>query len=174
MSGITRRKLCWRWEDGTETVDIMDGPDGWRVTGRHGDALFWLDCRPDFKTRSINIINPEHRITLVKESAGWRTGEGSLVPDSAGALDVDFAATAFTNTLPIRRLALEDGASAEIDVLYIPLPDLTPRVVRQGYRREGQIWHYHNRDSGFRAALTVDKDGFVTDYPGVCHQTESS
>jgi hypothetical protein len=89
-----------------------------------------------------------------------------------GCHDVDIRVTPFTNTLPIRRLALAPGASAELRVGYITVPDLSIRPVRQRYTclarsESGGIFRYDSLDSGFRADLTVDAHGLVVEYPGI-------
>ncbi len=111
-------------------------------------------------------------MTLDRDAKGWRLRGGDPVPGSAGALDPDIACTAATNTLPIRRLGLAVGATAEIDVLYIAMPDLTPRILRQRYSRRDEGYLYENLESGFSAFLTVDSGGWVTDYPGVCRRVD--
>src|SRR5438045_236669 len=46
----------------------------------------------------------------------WTAASGEALPDLDGCIDVDISVTPFTNTLPIRRLALASGASQEIVV----------------------------------------------------------
>jgi hypothetical protein len=114
----------------------------------------------------------ERRLDLQSDGAGaWTDGAGRPLADLAGCLDLDIAATPFTNTLPIRRLGLRPGGMAEIDVVYIAVPDLRVARVRQRYSflkadaRRG-VYLYENLQNGFRAELPVDGDGVVLDYPG--------
>ena len=86
----------------------------------------------------------------------------------AGALDVDIAATPFTNTLPIWRLGLGIGESADIVTAYIDVPALTVQSDPQRYTRlDERSYRYESRDSGFARDITVDDAGFVVDYPGL-------
>src|SRR5262245_17667934 len=44
----------------------------------------------------------------------WTDGEGVSCPALDGCLDIDIACTPFTNTLPLRRLALTPGESTDL------------------------------------------------------------
>ena len=72
--------------------------------------------------------------------------------------------------MPIRRLALSHGKSAEILVVYILLPDLTTTTDRQRYTRldaEGRRYRYDSLDSDFTRDIDVDEHGLVVLYPGL-------
>jgi len=84
----------------------------------------------------------------------------------AGCIDVDFTASPFTNTLPIRRLGLGVGQSARLRVVYIRVPALEIRPATQTYTRLDAT-HYRYESGTFRADLPVDEDGLVLDYPGL-------
>jgi uncharacterized protein len=89
-------------------------------------------------------------------------------PDLSGCTDIDIAITPFTNTLPIRRLDLDVGESAEIEVVYVTVPELTLAPARQSYTRIGDaIYRFESLESGFSADITVDDRGLVTDYPAL-------
>ena len=75
--------------------------------------------------------------------------------------------------MPIRRLGLSAGESAEISVAYIDVPMLEPRPVRQRYhciRPFGPDSGLYRYEALFRAGsaveIEVDSDGLVIDYPG--------
>lgn len=87
------------------------------------------------------------------------------------SIDIDIYPSPFTNTLPIRRLQLAPGDSAEITVAFIKVPALTVHPVRQRYTclargDEGGRYRYEGLETGFQAELPVDADGLVLDYPG--------
>src|SRR5438270_5517587 len=63
----------------------------------------------------------------------WTTLSGEPVPSLDGCIDVDITATPFTNTLPIRRLALAPGQAADLLVAYFTVPEMEIRPVRQRY-----------------------------------------
>ena len=90
------------------------------------------------------------------------------IVDLRDCTDIDIAVTPFTNTLPIRRLNLEVGEAAEIDVVYVTVPDLTLSPAPQRYTRlDDRIYRFESLDSGYTADITVDDHGLVTDYPGL-------
>jgi hypothetical protein len=114
-----------------------------------------------------------HGLRLSSDGAGhWADASGARLAALDGCLDIDITVTPFTNTLPMRRLALAPGESREILVAYVSVPELTVRPVRQRYTHltqtdAGATWRYEGLESGFRADLAVDADGVVRDYPGI-------
>lgn len=137
-------------------IDTPDGRLAYRVETDAGGLFRLADLAIGGRTLSLSfsdgrwLVNGEHR------------------GDLDGATEIDISATPLTNTLPIRRLDLPIGQSADIDTAWIAVPALT--VVRdpQRYTRVGERqWRYESRDSDFRALLTVDDDGLVLDYPGL-------
>lgn len=133
-------------------------------------------------------------LTVESEGAGWqrevrleRSGDSWRVTTSeqgkfgsvqlpgivdpgrlAGVLDVDLEATALTNTLPIRRLGLlgaEPGTTHTVPMAWIRVPSLQVIPVEQTYTvvDAGTVRY---TSGSFTADLAVDKDGFVTNYPG--------
>src|SRR6266571_1279594 len=113
----------------------------------------------------------ERRLDLQADGAGrWADGAGTVLTDLDGCIDLDIAATPFTNTLPIRRLGLRPGGAADVEVVYIAVPDLRVSRVRQRYsclraEKGCGVYLYENLQNGFRAELPVDADGLVLDYP---------
>ena len=110
-------------------------------------------------------------IALQSDRAGrWRDGSGTDLPDLNGRLDIDIAATPFTNTLPIRRLGLADGQPVEIGVVYIAIPSLDLSVAAQRYTRlNADTVRYESLRAGavtYSCDLKVDAEGMVADYPG--------
>jgi hypothetical protein len=75
------------------------------------------------------------------------------------------------NALPIRRLGLHrESGVHEVPMVYVSMPDLSVRLVRQTYRTVsvGEDRSVVNFASGdFSADLLVDADGVVIDYPGI-------
>jgi hypothetical protein len=94
------------------------------------------------------------------------------VPGLEGCVDVDISATPFTNTLPIRRLGLAPGESADVSVAYVDIDEMRAWTEEQRYTRLEQnsgdrLYKYESLDGGFTADLPVDADGLVLDYPGL-------
>ena len=85
------------------------------------------------------------------------------------ALDIDLGGSPLTNTLPIRRLNLlsePPGSTHTIVAAWVLVPSLQVLRAEQTYTvlGEGRIRY---SSAGFTADLTVDADGYVTDYPGL-------
>ncbi|WP_277185170.1 putative glycolipid-binding domain-containing protein [Caballeronia sp. BR00000012568055] len=101
--------------------------------------------------------------------AEWTDADGVLQEALRGCIDVDLTATPFTNTLPIRRLRLQEGERHVIRVVYVQVPTLTVSAVEQAYCciEPNRRYRYDGLDTHFTAELTVDTDGFVLDYPGL-------
>ncbi len=107
----------------------------------------------------------------------WTDAAGIAYSTLDGCLDVDISTTPFTNTLPIRRLALAPGESADLLVAYITVPELSVRPVQQRYTclsrtASGGLYRYEGLDRGFTADLHVDTQGLVVDYPGIWKRVE--
>ncbi len=137
---------------------------------------YTITCDDHWRMRAADVISLEddrHEIRLRVDGAGrWTTAAGEPLPNLAGCLEVDISATPFTNTLPIRRLALGAGQARDVAAAYIAIPAFTVEPVPQRYtlldaHADRDVYCYEGLRSGFRADLPVDGDGVVTDYPGV-------
>jgi len=115
------------------------------------------------------LAGEERRLHLIADGEGnWWDGDDHLIEALRGCVDIDISATPFTNTLPIRRLALAQGEAREILVAYVAVPALAPEPVRQRYTciEVGQRYRYESLFRGYVGELLVDADGLVLDYPG--------
>lgn len=122
------------------------------------------------KTTRARVIGVDAAIDLMSDGAGrWRDGGGLALAHLDGAIDVDLSITPFTNTLPIRRLALAEGQRADIRAVYLRLPDLSVTVDRQRYTCliRGRQYRYESLDSDFIRDIDIDADGLVVTYPGL-------
>ncbi len=171
-----------RWTDwdgkGLEHLAIAD--DGTWITarslviGERNGCRFGLSYTlildPLWRVREVRAEMVDGaRLHLLSDGLGeWRDGHCAALPRLTGCIDVDIAATPFTNTLPIRRLELGVGESRTIKVAYVSLPDLGVGAVEQRYTRlTDNRYLYEGLSTGFVAELEVDGDGIVGDYPGV-------
>src|SRR5262245_3926 len=94
-------------------------------------ARFCILCDGAWRVKKVEacVIGDDRCIELTSDGAGhWRDGTGRALPHLDGAVDVDLPITPFTNTLPIRRLCLKTGQSADIRVAYIRLPEFTVEI----------------------------------------------
>lgn len=81
---------------------------------------------------------------------------------------VDIAVTPLANTLPIRRVGLEPGQSADLRVVNVQVgPGVSITALKQRHSRlePGADCRYSSRH--FAADLWVDAEGIVIDYPGL-------
>jgi len=130
-----------------------------------------VSCDETWRTRYVLLVDAAsgRRLELLATGRGhWTDGDGEPLPELRGALDVDISATPFTNTLPIRRLALAVGESAEIVTAFVAVPALTVSSERQRYTRTAQrSYLFESLDADFEREITVDDDGLVLEYPGL-------
>lgn len=184
-----RRDIYWvPWDDpGSEHLGLTLGADG-----AHADSLilrrkegqdlrvhYRLEADPSWRVRKLHlaILGSEHALHLECDGVGNWTVNRQAAPELAGCSDLDIEITPFTNTLPLRRIPLAEGESADIRVAYVPVPGLEVRAMEQRYTSleplgaAGGRYRYDNLASGFTADLPVDGDGLVIDYPETFRRT---
>lgn len=142
--------------------------------GQPSSITYNITMNPNWHTTRVvvTVNNIVRRLDLLSDGSGnWTSGDPDLDQVLEGCLDVDIIVTPFTNTLPIRRLDLSVGNTAEIEVVYIMLPSLDISRKRQRYTRKSERrWCFDSLEDDctvFSADLEVDADGLVTDYPGL-------
>lgn len=185
MSPAAPVVLRWRAlpGPGLEHLSLATAPDGITAesvviaTAEDGTpfaAGYRIACDAAWRARRLEValIGAEAALALESDGAGRWTdaATGAPLPALHGALDPDLTATPFTNTLPIRRLGLARGASAEIVTAYVSLPDLALTAARQRYTclEPGRLYRFESLDgSGFAREIEVDADGLVLAYPGL-------
>jgi uncharacterized protein len=141
--------------------------------GRPFRIAYDVRCDADWRVRSTRVGVPGEPPTagLLSDGEGNWTGlDGRAVTYLEGCEYVDISETPFTNTLPIRRLGLAPGESAEICVAYFEGAELQLWPEPQRYtclEKDSSVGLYRflSLDGGFTADLPVDTDGLVLDYP---------
>ena len=175
------RTLEARWQDwagtGLQHLVLREGADGIVADavvvgdeeGVRFGALFRIACDSAWRVRRVEVETVGGpAVLLTADGAGhWRDGTGAARPELDGAIDVDLPMTPFTNTLPIRRLSLRAGESADLRVVYIVMPQGTVTISPQRYTclQPLRRYRYQSLDSDFVAEVEVDADGLVTTYP---------
>jgi hypothetical protein len=146
------------------------------VAGSADDSIFALRyrvrCDRSWRVRSAEIamVGSDRKIEIAGDGKGnWSDASGKRLPKLAGAIDIDLSASPFTNTLPIRRLKLKPGQSAEIVTVYILAPALTLTTDPQRYTCLEPLkrYRYESIDSDFTRDIEVDGRGLVVTYPGL-------
>ncbi|MFC9894896.1 putative glycolipid-binding domain-containing protein [Nocardia sp. NPDC127579] len=153
------------------------------ATAAEDDLVWIIDYRlrldQDWHTRSVRIDGryPTARRTLTVDADGlghWRV-DGVAAPELDGCLDIDLAASAFTNALPVHRLDLAVGSAADAPAAYVAAEDLTVTRLPQHYRRlpaeTGHRYDYAAPAFDYHATLTYDTAGLIVDYPGLAVRT---
>jgi len=179
---MSERRWRWVWQP-----DLGEGAEefSFRATDRgfeaRGDVAATLEGKPlnasyrvetdaAWRTRRVRIaLKGGGTLDILSDGAGhWRHADGTKLPELDGCIDPDISMTPFTNTVAIRRLGLQIGAVAEINVAYILVPELSLRAAPQRYTRLAErLWRFDGLDIDFSADITVDEDGFVKEYPGL-------
>ena len=166
---------------GTEYLNISVEADGvvakGVVVGDRGaepyGLVYTVLLDAGWRTRMVEVSRPAdgHSLSLQSDGEGrWRDQRlGLPLPQLDGCLDVDIAATPFTNTLPIRRGTWAAGQSRAFTMAYVSVPDLLVSRVAQRYTciEERKKFLYENVPNDFQAELAVDAHGLVVDYPGL-------
>jgi hypothetical protein len=127
-------------------------------TNQHWETVFL-----EINSRHSNQIQS---LKFESDGKGNWLFNGKKADQFTGCIDVDIPLTPFTNTLPIRRLKLNQNQSQEIQVIYCDLLEQQIRAVRQKYSCLSTTeYHYENVPNDFEATIQVDESGFVIDYP---------
>jgi hypothetical protein len=178
--------LIWQaleWP-GLEHVVVSADAGGFRAGGQlvvgppvgPASVSYQLSCDASWRVTGLTISAASaagsRTLTLSADQHGHWLADGRPLPDLDGCTDVDISLTPLTNTLPIRRLAWPQGSPQDVDVAYVSAPDLTVRRASQRYTQlkngltdDAALYRYES--GSFKAELTVDGDGFVSDYPGL-------
>jgi len=178
------KPIVARWQNwagqSLEHLVLREGPDAIvaesAILGMADEGAFAaryeIVCDRSWRVREVQIelIGEERRIELASDGVGhWSDGSGVRLTQLEGAVDIDLTVTPFTNTLPIRRLNLQEGKSADIVVLYIELPDLSLSTDPQRYTclEPGRRYRFESLDSDFLREIETDEHGLVVTYPGL-------
>jgi hypothetical protein len=185
----TTRTIHWQslWWPGTERCSLIEREDGWRMVGT---ALLTVETQPfriDYRisldrgwaTRAVEIavlpgdgsaprrlllsVDPDGRWGLRREPDGGTDADDQ--PALRGLVDVDLGFTPATNTLPIRRLHPEVGATVEVTATWLRFPELTVAPLTQRYTRLDEYrYRYESGGGAFVTEIEVDDLGLVVEY----------
>jgi uncharacterized protein len=182
---------AWTHQDarsGFEVVYCQPHDDGHLLTGattavENGQS--WIvdyEIRLDagWRTRSARVTGRSTagaRTRLLEGDGGgrWRI-DGEPAPHLDGCLDVDLESSAMTNALPVHRLALPTGATAQAPAAYVRALDLSIERLEQQYTRTtdqhgNQRYDYIAPAFDLSCQLVYDEAGLVLAYPGLAVRT---
>ncbi len=165
---------------GHEACRLLALDSGWRLEGA---AIFTYEhkvcqlayhviCDAVWRTVSAKIdgwLGEKTVRILVTAGSGrrWRINEAEQ-PGVASCIDVDLNFSPSTNLIPIRRLNLAAGESAEVTAAWLRFPEFKLEPLQQQYTRlDESTYHYESAGGQFVADLKVNRQGFVIDYPGL-------
>jgi uncharacterized protein len=176
-------RIVARWQDwsgaGLEHLVLREGAAGIvadsAILAKLDDEMiavrYRIECDSIWRAAKAEIaqIGDDRAVELASDGVGnWVDGAGIAQPQLRGAIDIDISVTPFTNTLPIRRLGLKPGQTAEILAVYVKLPSLEIITDRQRYTCfDDHRYRYESVDSDFTRDIEVDSHGLVTTYPGL-------
>lgn len=133
-------------------------------------AEYEVRCDHGWVTRSVRVTLRRDResreLALVTDDQRrwWR--DGRELAGVTGCIDIDLSISPSTNTLPIRRLALERGESRDVIAAWVKFPELSVEPLPQRYLRTDQDrYRYQSNGGAFTADIAVDDMGLVVDYP---------
>ena len=142
-------------------------------------AEYQIRCDRSWVTQSVRVTltrgTESRELNLVTDDQHrwWR--EGEELPQVAGCVDIDISITPSTNTLPIRRLALQPGESRDVSAAWVKFPELTLEPLPQRYvRTEEGRYRYASRGGEFTADIDVDDVGLVIRYPPLWERVAAS
>ncbi len=136
-------------------------------------ATYTIVCDRAWHTRHCRVDVDAEGVVKTLSLAGNGSGNWSDSSEIAaivdGAIDIDLTATPFTNTLPIRRLGLDEGQSQEIMAAYVLIPELEVSAKRQRYTClvENRRYRFDQIDDGFVSEMDIDENGLVMTYSGL-------
>ncbi|MEO7397733.1 MAG: putative glycolipid-binding domain-containing protein [Ilumatobacteraceae bacterium] len=160
LAEAVEERLTLRWENEAWTASGIVGSD---------HVQYVIRISPIWQVRQFLLFRDLEEPDLWLGSDGngrWGEVNGDHRPELDGCVDIDLACTPFTNTLPIRRLALDVGGSADILVAMIDVETLDVQPDPQRYTRlAAHRWRFEQKATGFSAEFDVDPFGLVRDYP---------
>jgi hypothetical protein len=168
--GYTARWHTWDHE-GNETLALRWENEGWTATGEVGReaVTYVIRLSATWQVRQFLLFRDldEPDLWLGTDGGGrWGEMNGAHRPDIDGCIDIHLPCTPFTNTLPIRRLQLDIGDSAEVMSASVDVETLGVVRSKHLYHRLGPRRFEHTQlDSEITTEFDIDEYGLVHDLP---------
>jgi hypothetical protein len=168
--GLTARSIeCLAWQLRGEMIAFSG-----HVTGVSGDLPFAINysVQTDLQwiTKQVivnDMLHPVNSVDLKSDGKGKWLRNDEKFSNADGCIDIDLSFSAFTKTLPIKRINWNAGNAHHIQVLYIDIPDVKVWRTEQFYERLGESNFLFKATSAFQAQIKVDENGMVEHYPGI-------
>lgn len=121
---------------------------------------------------SVTLAERDRQLSIARDEEDMWSLSGHHEQSRAtfgGALDVDVVFSPFFNTLPLRRTGIYAKTdSVSVPVVYVTLPELTVSPATISYTSGSDRIKLQSPVAD--TAVTVDKDGFILDYPGLAER----
>lgn len=160
------------WAQGTadETESRLYGTAIFVYEGKRCCLEYLIECDADGETVTAEIVGEAGddiiEIEISVDGDGNWTLDGQQIPAVKGCIDIDLNFSPATNTLPVRRLGLEVGESAEVSAAWLRFPGFKLEKLVQTYTRLSEnTYRYESGDGAFKRDITVNEYGLVTEYP---------
>ena len=177
IDSILWRSLAW---PGHEACRLFSQDSQWYL---EGTAVFLNEqrsCRLDYqvvcdetwRTRTGKVEgwlgDTTVNIQIKSDSAQHWWMNGIEQSDVIGCIDLDLNFSPSTNLLPIRRLELGVGQAADVRAAWLRFPSFKLELLPQKYSRlSDNSYRYESAGGQFKADLSINRSGFVMDYPGI-------
>lgn len=162
---------------GHEACRLSSREAGWSLEGSAVFSHAGHPCRLDYqilcdaawRTLSTQVKGwvGDHGIDIqirTGPDGGWWLNETEQ-PDVRGCVDIDLNFSPSTNLLPVRRLGLAVGESAEVKAAWLRFPSFKLEPFPQRYSRLAETtYRYESTDGQFTAELKVSRSGLVIEY----------
>jgi hypothetical protein len=174
--GHAARWVAWAG-DGDEHLTLLWENEGWTASGvvSRERVQYVLRLSPAWQVRQFILFRDldEPDLWLATDGGGrWGEMNGAHRVELDGCYDVELAITPFTSTLPIRRLPLHVGHTADVSVAVIDVETLDVHPEHRRYTREGSHhWVVTDLDGGAVSEFDVDEHGLVLDVPQQFHRS---
>jgi uncharacterized protein len=156
---------------------VLEGTVLLLLEGLPTRVAYKIECDKRWKTRVVSIRQERsgsatnHLTLKVSSRQIWKTVKGSTISFAAGIQDVDLEITPATNTIPIRRIGLKEGESAQVDAVWVRFPSLKLELLQQRYTRiSHRLYKYECPSTGYQSQLEVDGSGMVVSYGDLWHR----
>ena len=170
-TGHTVRWTTWNHEH-LDTTTLRWENEGFTVSGVVSSERieYVLRLSATWQVRQFILFRDldEPDLWLATDGSGrWGEMNGAHRTELDGCYDIHLECAPFTHSLPVRRLPLLVGHTAELPVVQVNPDTLEVTAVNHRYTRvSDQGWEHTVDGSDHTAEFTVDQYGLVVDYAG--------
>jgi hypothetical protein len=179
---MTAASIVWRRLDraGTDACRLTTAAAGWRLDGSAVFTQNGLPARLDYhvacdaawRTQYGEVLgsigSSPIALRIARMSGGEWTLNDRVIAGLANCVDLDLGFTPATNLLPVRRLDLAEGQSADAPAAWLDASAGTLDLLRQRYTRRGELRYWYEAPKfAYAALLEVTESGWVRRYPGL-------